>query len=391
MRLNPLRAAALGSAVFLLSIGALPSAQESGANVDARGAQIQDQKPFDGTSEDGLSPLRELLELDLPAQAVELFGKRVAPGGDLFLRGDARALVARALFALGRKGAAQELVRGDEPGLKNERALVVARAWLAMEQDQLDLALRELLRSENGRTVPRYPNDGDATILLARVFTRRGDFLSAEAPASRFLARFRLHAETHTALHILGQAAVERGDPDRARELFRQRDAARQWQELYRVRRLQARRAPEDPLPRLGLALLWMEIEEWLRAQTVLEDLLQKWPREGSAWFHLAECRRTLGSASLALMAYERAIALEPKHAPAIANRALLLISLGRLREAQEALEKLLGSAAGADPNFAPAQLALARLLVESEGEEAAAARYAIYLELGGREPLSPR
>ncbi|MFT7539932.1 MAG: hypothetical protein ACI9K5_000891, partial [Gammaproteobacteria bacterium] len=26
-----------------------------------------------------------------------------------------------------------------------------------------------------------------------------------------------------------------------------------------------------------------------------------------------------------------------------------------------------------------------------SEGEEAAAARYAIYLELGGREPLSPR
>ena len=344
---------------------------------------------------DGLEALRTLFELDLAHEAVEAFAPRVAPGGALAADAEARALVARAHARIGDEDAARALLDAA-PDLGEAAPVVIARAWLAMRRDALDEALRHLLVEGEGaaggpaRLVPRFPDEPDALILLARVFARRGDPFSAEGPAARLLERARLHPEAHTALHVLGTAALERGDGEAAAELFRRRDAALQWQELLKVRRLQVRRTPDEPLPHLGLALVWMEVEEWPRAEARLTTLLARWPEEARAWFHLGECRRNRGDTGEALSAYERALALDPAHAPARANRALLWIQVDRTAEAQAELEALIATPVGEDVRYAGLHLALARLLLESEGAEAAAARYAVYTALGGREPLEP-
>ena len=342
----------------------------------------------EATAADPLAPLRELVELDLSHEVVQRFVPRVQAGGDLAHNAEALGLVSGALWDLGREGEAERLLAINTDAVDEAAVLIVARASLAMRRDDLDLALKLLLSESDGRTLARFPDRPAALILLARIFARRGDYRRAEVPAQRFLALANLHPEAHTAFHILAQAAIERGDADAAQRFFERRDAARQWQELFKVRRLQIRQSPDDPLPRLGLALLWMEVEQWPRAARILSDLLERWPDQARAWFHLAECERAQARTSEALRAYDRALRLDPDHAPSRANRALLLIALDRPAEAQRELEQLLAGPTGQDPTYAPAHLALARLLLESEGPESAAARYTIYRSLGGTEPL---
>jgi len=260
-----------------------------------------------------------------------------------------------------------------------------------MRRDALDEALERLLEARGGRRVPRWPDDPEALLLLARVQARAGDWFAARAPAERFLALCGPHVDRHVALHVLGRAAVERGDAERARALFDERDAARRWAELLHVRRLQVLRAPDEPLPRLGLALAWIEADAFEPAAGVLEALVARWPDQARAWYHLGECHRERQQLAAALRALETALRLEPGLAPARVSRALVLAAAGREDEAQAALEELLAGPAGEDPDLLGAHLALARLLFASEGEEAAAARYAVYCALGGTLPLEPR
>lgn len=122
----------------------------------------------------------------------------------------------------------------------------------------------------------------------------------------------------------------------------------------------------------------------------MLDELTRSCPDFAPGWFHLAELRRKEQRWDEALAAYDRALELDPGQSLARYNRAILLLRAGDGERARADLETLVSGPRASDPLLIGAHLALARLLLAAGEDEAAAARYARYRELGGTAPLRP-
>ena len=292
---------------------------------------------------------RESIELDLPAEVAEKGLPRVDPGGDLAADGEAIALVVRALAAAGARERAELLLAGAKPSEASRGWVETARARLALDRDDLAGA-RAILLAQAPVAFPAIP---ECWLLAGRTLARGGDFERAAPLLERFLALAPLDAEAPSAWHVLVGAAVEKGDEAKAQELRARALESARWTAFYRTRRLQVREKPDEPLPRLGIAELFLAAGEYARAREVGRELARRFP---------AFCRgfEVLGRA-------ERA--------------------LGELDAARASLE--LGAAC--DPAGARTLLELARVLDGLGKDEEAAARYARYRELGGTEPRSDR
>lgn len=327
----------------------------------------------------------ESLQLDLANEVVAEAEKRVAPGGELAREGRAIACVARALAAVGERGRADALLKGASP-TKDAGLLVECRARFALEDDELDLVIELLHDPARGGLRDGVP--AAAGILLARARVRRAEWDLARPLLERFVDEQRLSPEAPSAWHLLALEALRRQDARRAQACAEREASLGRWHAYLKARRLQVRETPKEPLPRLGLAQLWLEVDELAAADRAIDELLEIAPDFARGWLARGETRRKQGRLPEASASYTRALELDSSLDIARFNRAQIARIEGRAADARSDLETLLAGKAGRDPRFASAHLELARLLRDAGDAEGARASYARYREAGGTEAL---
>jgi tetratricopeptide (TPR) repeat protein len=309
---------------------------------------------------------RESLDLDLPGEVITAALPLVARSGPLAKDGEAIALAARALAAAGEEQRAAKLLDEARPEAASLGFVEVARARLAIERDDLARAREILLVPQvappvtpqvaSVRTDPpvRFPAIPECWLLAGRALYRSDEGTGEKERAAPLLERFLelapLDAQAPSALHMLAQTAIALGDTAAAGELRKKALASATWQDFYRTRRLQVREKPDEPLPRLGLAELFLAAGAHARAREVCRELVARVPRFCRGFVALGLAERGLGDLAAARKAFERAL--------------------------------------DCDPRAAPTYLDLARVLAAGGDKNAAAATYARYRDLGGTEPL---
>lgn len=332
---------------------------------------------------------RESLALDLPGAVLAESERLLATGGALARDGDAIALAARAALVARGPDAARSILESADATAATEVAVEVERARLAIELDDLDGALALLLATRDA-SLPKRAERPDAWLLAGRALARLGELERAAPFLARFVELAPRDAEAPAALHLLAQAAIARGEAQTARALAARADEAARWHSYWKVRVLQIRERPDDPLPRLGLGQLWLAAGDGAKAEAVLRDLVARAPTFAPGWFHVGEAERMQGDLTAALAAYSRALEIEPDHLLALHNRATIHRLAGRAAEARADYERIVAGPRASEPLALPAHLELARVLDAAGDRDAAAQRYARYRELGGTEPLRP-
>jgi predicted Zn-dependent protease len=336
--------------------------------------------------------LAELSELGLDAEVAATGVPLVTGEGELAGDGQAVALVARALFAVGREDEAFRLLQGAEAeDAAGKVSLALMRARLLLERDRLKEALSLLAEGPSAISKPRFPGVADNQVLLGRALVRLDRHDLAEPVLDAFVRAAPLHPEGPAAWHMLFDCALKRGDVARAEVCRGEQQRLLLWHELLKTRRLQVRRSPEAREPRLGLALLWLDAGELDEAQGALDGLFERHPDDAEAWLHQGELHRKRGRPEDAARAYARTLELAPGDQRARFSLALLHAAAGRAQDARRALETVLASEAAEDPRFLTAHLELARLLSAAGEDEAARARYDLYVARGGKEALKLR
>ena len=333
---------------------------------------------------------RELVELDLAARVLEEGPALLAGDGAVSRDGEAAFVVAGALFDAGRAEQAAALLDAAQPEGDGAAWIDLARARLALERDELARAIE--LAAVPGATPPRarLEREAEAWLLLGRALLRAGRDADARGCLQRGYELAPLGPGAYGALHALSQIALRAGDGEGAQQLVTRAQQTGQWRAYWRARRLQVRETPDDPLPRLGLVQLWMQVGRFEEALGELDTLLERFPDYAPGWFHRGEAQRALGRAAEARAAYDRALELDASLALARFNRAVLALREGRTADARADLETIVAGPQADDPKLLPAHLGLARLQLAAGEADAARARYARYTELGGREPLQP-
>ncbi len=353
---------------------------------------VQSSAPSTPSSSEAESALatverwRESLLIDRPREVLAEAEQHPVGRG---WNGEALALAARAAFATrGRKAAEDWLAR--KPVLPETSAWIeLERARIALESDELAPALATLLR-DAGDASPRLGTYPDAWLYVGRAWTRVGEPARGAAFLSRYVQLAPLDPQAPSALHALAQEALGRGDAAAAQRWLERADESAKWQSYRRVRVLQIRESPDEPLPRLGLAQLWLQVRQPMQAKRVLEALLARRADYAAGWFHLGEAQRMLDDLEGASASYDKALALEPEHVLARHNRATIHRLAGRIDEARADFERVVDGPRSSDKSALNSHLALARLLATQRDDAGAQARYQRYRELGGREPLAP-
>lgn len=332
---------------------------------------------------------RELL-LGRPARVVQRGEPLVRAGGELARDGRAVALVARALFDVAGEAQARSLLEAAQVG-------PATRGHVELELARLDLALDRLreverrLASEGEDEGPvRFAALPDGWLLLGRARQRAGREGDAARLLRVFVERWPLHPEAPAAWHMLAQAALRARQPELARTCRERAASLGAWHGYYRARLVQIEEQPENALPRLGLAQLWLSADQPERARAELALALELDPRLARAWALLGELERRAARPAAAIEAYGRALALDAELHEARFNRALLLTHAGRVDAARAEFEHLVAAGAADAPPLLAARLYLARLLLAADEHERARAQHERYRELGGTEPLAP-
>jgi tetratricopeptide (TPR) repeat protein len=333
------------------------------------------------------SALSEQRSAEVAAEGPALVG----PAGALARDGEALALVARALHAQGDSPAAARLLEAARVPEAERGWVEVERARILLEQGDL-AGVERLLAPEPGSAAPvRHPDFPEAWMLRARALERAGSGPAAAQLAQEFLRRLPTHSDAPVAWHLLAEQAQAAGDEAAATQLREREAGARRWQEAHHARSLQVARNPGEPLPRLGLAVLWFEAGDVPRARAQLLELTARCPDFGRGWYHLGEAERLLGRAAPAHAAYTRALECDPQDTRSRFNRALLSWLGGRAEEARLDFESLVGTPAELEPAYGELHLHLARIAQAQGRQRESQASYARYRALGGTAALELR
>jgi len=330
---------------------------------------------------------RDALELDRPADVVRAARTRLTIGAPASRDGRLLALYARALSATGGAEEATSFLRTAQPSATTRGEVEVALARLDLEADRLDAVVARLASKQAGQPV-QHAEVQDAWIVLAKAYQRKGDVASAVPLLQEFVKRARLSPEAPSAWHLLAQAALAARDLDNARRFREQSQSWAAWQAFYKTRRIQVLEAPDDPLPRFGLAQLWASVDELERARVSVGEALERDPEFARAWALAGELERKTGNTAAAITAYGKALGIDPTLTDARFNRALLALAAEDAATARGDLEHIVDGQQSTAERYLGAHLLLARLLRDAGESEAADKRFARYQRLGGTETL---
>jgi len=114
---------------------------------------------------------------------------------------------------------------------------------------------------------------------------------------------------------------------DRAQAQNRGGDAARLLAEARAL-------APSDPRVLNALGLQALRNIDVPSARALLEQAVAREPHEPVLWINLAQCRRAQGDAAGELAALDQALALQPRHYPALLQKAMCVERLGKQKQA---------------------------------------------------------
>ncbi len=341
--------------------------------------------------EEWLATWQEDLEFDDPGAVVRASERAFAEHPELARRGEAVALAARALIATGRFAEARERLRvASDVDAASRRFLTIESANLALAQDDLAGAVALLASPADAVQLrPELAGEPRALYLLGQAHARSGRLVDASALLHAYLERAPVGPEIASAWYLVAREAAERGDLQSAAEYRKRAEAFGTWYAYYRARRLQLREDPSATLPRIGLALQWLQFDQPSRAREELQRVIELEPENGQALGLLAEAERKLGNTRDALTVYDRALVFVDDPAMRL-NRGLLRLEAGRITDARADLEQVAADprANGADAKrYAAAHLALARIADAEARPADADEHYARYRELGGTEP----
>ncbi|MBK7643607.1 MAG: hypothetical protein IPJ19_11280 [Planctomycetes bacterium] len=236
-----------------------------------------------------LARWREALELDLAREVLEQAPPLVAEQGELAHDGAALALYARALAGAGKRAEARALLEHADVPEAGRVRIAVALARLDLEEDQLAAAHK--------RVAKFAPSDPEAALVAGRAVYRAGENARARPLLEHFVELAPFDLEAPSAWHMLAQEARSRKDEVRAAVCAANERKYDEWQAFYRARRLQIRANPKEPLPRYGLAELWVAAGEDGRARAVLEELVLLAPDFARAELALARIEQRAGNA----------------------------------------------------------------------------------------------
>lgn len=258
------------------------------------------------------------------------------------------ALFARALHAAGDDEAATRLL-----GPAASAPLALAAARIALDRDEIAPALRFVAAPANAGAsaiTTRFPEEPESWLLEGRARARAGELARAEPLLAEFVKRAPWHVDAPAAWFVLVDCARAQGHADEATRREEARQKSAEWHAFYRVRRLQVRESPREPLPRYGLAQLWLAADQLDRARRELDA----------------------------------ALALDARFCRAIELQGELERRAGRAAESRARCEEALKC----DPQLAEVHLTLARLAKAAGNAEESAASYARYRERGGTKDL---
>lgn len=97
---------------------------------------------------------------------------------------------------------------------------------------------------------------------------------------------------------------------------------------------------PSNPaaMTDVGRAAIHIEEGAYAQARELMEPWVLKWPDDAQAWSLLGFARRKTGSPETAMVAYERALALDPMHKGANEYLGVFWLELGQPDRARERL-----------------------------------------------------
>jgi Tfp pilus assembly protein PilF len=327
----------------------------------------------------------EAIELGLPAEVVHEAQALMNIDANLPKNAQALALYSRALAATGGQLQAYALLQEAQTSPADQAHIDLALARLELADDKLAGLLRRLTTKDSAAPV-RYPNHADSWWLIGKARTRLGQGPAAVPFLQYFVKQWRMHPQAPSAWHMLSQSALAKRDLTAARKYRDQGQNLATWHGFHRTRRLQARAAPNEALPRLGLAQLWSSVQETARALAELEICLRLDPKLGRAWALQGELLRQQNKPEAALQSYSRALELDDSLWDARFNRAMLYLSAEQDEVARQDLEQLVDGPESRTPRYLPAHLHLARLLKRLGQTDGAQTRFDTYRELGGKE-----
>ncbi|MFT7670919.1 MAG: tetratricopeptide (TPR) repeat protein [Planctomycetota bacterium] len=296
-------------------------------------------------------------------------------------------LYARALARSGGYDEAYERLHAIGTAKQTAGVVAVALAQLELEEDKLREVIARLALSDPQQPL-RYPALPEAWVVLGKARYRLGEVDAAIPLLQQFVTNWRMHPEAPSAWHMLAQASMTRRDMQGARTAREQGQNLATWHAFYRTRRIQVREAPQDPLPRFGLAQLWSSVEELDRALEEVHTTLKLDPEFARAWALQGEIERKRGNQGKALEAYGKALKLDSSLSDARFNRALLALEAKDDELARSDLELIVNGPEQTAERYLGAHLALARFLKRIGEDEAAEARFARYEGLGGSAEL---
>ncbi|BBK33727.1 tetratricopeptide repeat protein [Stella humosa] len=183
------------------------------------------------------------------------------------------------------------------------------RARAALQRRDFAAARREV-----ERLVADEPGNPDGHGLLGSIRNETGD---AAGAAESFATALRLRPGHGPTAHLLAAALLRLGDIDRALAVLAPAAAA----------------APDDAPLQATHAVALVRAERLAEAAEAAERATRRDPSLVPAWMNLGTARRLQGDNAGALAATDEAVRRQPDLAEAHVNRALALLSLGRMDE----------------------------------------------------------
>lgn len=231
----------------------------------------------------------------------------------------ARTLLVDALWFNQERGRAADVIDALDKEVGSALAFVRLRHLRFWQQQ----GLKEKARAQLLALTRERPELGEAWELLTEAYRAEG-WIEDELATLR--ARIERFGAGTNVLVELSRALVRHG---------RRADAEAVLAQLHA-------RAPLHPEALSRLTELALEASELERAEGLLEDRVESWPTDFSAWMQLAEVRRRLKDADGARLALDRAAALAPEAANPWVKRGSLAYEAGQTGEAVASWKKAL-------------------------------------------------